>query len=151
MMRVLVLWLGIVLLFSGCWSVAEPNRYDAYVINRTSDSLCFLNNGSRDISTGVLLAPNESYLFKGQPDIDNEEDPVRIMFDEDLYNYQLIVEILQNDSVLVTWEGPGRYMGESINHFYNYDSWKVSFERGETGLGYYTLEFFIGEEDLQGN
>jgi len=147
MMRVLVLWLGIVLLFSGCWSSVEFNRYDAYVVNQTSFPFYLLVDQTRDTTNGFVIEPNESYYFTGQPDVSDDDDPV-VSFHSNLYAYEQTVEIMRGDSVLVTWEGPGRYMGESVNHFYNYDSWKVSFERDEAGLGYYTLEFFVQEEDL---
>ncbi|HAA11018.1 MAG TPA: hypothetical protein DCE41_04690 [Cytophagales bacterium] len=66
-----------------------------------------------------------------------------------LVNFQSTVEIIREDSVLVTWQGPARAMGEGVNHFYNYDAWEVSFERNEFDEGIYTLKFFITESDLQ--
>jgi len=141
----------LLLSLGGCISVLEPNSYTAYVVNSTSDSLYFLNNETRDITTGALIAPNESVVFEGNPSISEEVDPVLHMFNDNLEVSEQTVEVIGGDSVLVTWQGPGRSMGESVNHFYNYDSWEVSFERNEFGEGIYTLEFFIGEEDLQGN
>ncbi|HAA21844.1 MAG TPA: hypothetical protein DCR93_34045 [Cytophagales bacterium] len=136
------------LICAGCWNVVEPNRYDAYVVNQTSEAFNILNNQTRDTTSGGYILPGESFYFSGQPGLSDEDDPVEDFLNS-LVNFQSTVEIIREDSVLVTWQGPARAMGEGVNHFYNYDAWEVSFERNEFDEGIYTLKFFITESDLQ--
>jgi hypothetical protein len=57
------------------------------------------------------------------------------------------IEIYRNDTLLVKWGGPLRTMADSINHFYNENSWTLKL--GGNNNEYAISTFTITNEDLK--
>jgi len=93
----------------------------------------------------TLIYPNDEVFLEGSPGIDEDEDVLKDrLFDRISYNPVYVYN--SDDSLLITWKGPPRDMPDSINHFFNYNSWNVVFNEDE---GEYTLTFSIYESDLK--
>jgi len=88
------------------------------------------------------LPPYKGIEYNGSR-VSNEEEIEYNLF-HDFYDDFCKIQIYKSDTLVKTWDGPAQSMGDTIHHFYNYDSWDVEL----TGTKY-TLVFSILESDLE--
>jgi len=127
------------------WDDGGDYSYKAFVVNSTDSNIRFYNT---EYLTGYIIDtvihPQTKILLKGSREVDKSDDVVKDFL---FGNVSIDTVMLYNkDSLLTTWYGPPQSLGDSISHFYNYDSWEVELVDNE-----YIIEFTIYESDLKGN
>ncbi len=150
--------------------VIEEYNYLISVKNETNDTLLIsIYRGgfiSEDHLRAHIIYPNDSKKISSRR-MSKEDDPVtkalhewRLLDSCWLYKCDSNLIIVQNrdskayypnrENLVATWAGPFRYMNDSINNFFNYNSWKSWLEPYyQVADGY--VQFTIYESDLQGN
>jgi hypothetical protein len=100
-----------------------------YIENTTNESLQFqiTRKSISDIPGWELtLPPNQKIILAGGALHLEGED---ITFQAIIENFGLptdTVEIVRNGEIVIKWGGPLRVMPDSINHFYNENSWEIT-------------------------
>lgn len=128
------------------WDDGGDYKYISYIKNESFDSLrIYIHKNFSIYNIDSTIAHNSKICYNGGREVDKMDDVLteRLFFDsfDDSYD----VSVYLNDSLVIKWSGPASYMGDSIHHFYNYDSWNVELIDNE-----YILEFTIIESDLKG-
>lgn len=138
-------------LLSGCWLSEVDDlgdyKYISYIKNESNDSLrIYINKESSVYEIDSTIATDTKIPYNGGREVNNGDDVLtkRLFFDSFDDSYDVCVYI--NDRLVIKWIGPASYMGDSVHHFYNYDSWDVELVNNE-----YILEFTIYESDLKGD
>ncbi len=119
--------------------------YKGYIKNSTNETLKVIietSNGNPYLTMDTTIKPNEMIYFKGDPEVNKDEDIVRNHLFKDIPS-DLKVYVYRNDVLIVNWNGPANDMAENIHHFFNYKSWAVEFNNNQ-----YTVMFSIIESDL---
>ena len=108
-------------------SCVPESDFSLTVINETDDTLIMFVNS--DTGKNYTLNPHECvdfFPFEGNPyKVEKKKDYyLRNIID---YNYHS-VDISQNDSVVIHWNGKMYHGGKSCHDFYNYESWGIKNE-----------------------
>lgn len=158
--------------------VIEEYNYLISVKNETNDTLLIsISRGfmSIDELKSQIIYPRGSKNISNRR-ISKEDDPVTMTLHEWrlldscwLYKCDGNLIIVQNrdfkayyclnrENLVAAWAGPFRYMNDSINNFFNYNSWKSwsePYHHVGDGYDYYVgdgyVQFTIYESDIQGN
>lgn len=146
-----VLLILIVSVMSSCriFEIDDMGDYEfiSYIINGTDDSLrVILYNEASMFELDTIIPANNKIPYNGGPEVAKEDNILTDHLFNDYYNDSYIVNVYRGDSLSVKWLGPASYMGDSVHHFYNYNSWDVGLVNNE-----YILEFTIYESDLNGD
>ena len=117
--------------------------YKSYILNDTEDTLKIISVKDVDIyGLDRIILPSEYIPFKGGRKVYKGDDVLKehlFVDSEDSFD----VLIYLNNKLAVKWIGPAQEMGDSIHHFYNYDSWDVELIDNE-----YEIIFTILESDM---
>ena len=165
-------------IFSCCdlfrWDESPDYEYLIAYNNLTDDTLLItLNKGgfisSFDLRESILY-PDSINIYSGSMNgVMRGEEPIKEVFSEWsgvdscwIYLYDNEMKQIANqeydtiegliipsrNSLLVVWDAPLREMGDSINHFFNYDSWESwLLENKRDGI----IQFTIYESDISKN
>lgn len=100
-----------------------------YIENSTNESLQFqiMRKSISDIPGWELTLPphQKKMLAGGALHLEGDD----ITFQAIIENFGLptdTVEILRDGEIVIKWGGPLRVMPDSINHFYNENSWEIT-------------------------
>jgi len=136
-------------LMSSCdlfrWDDGGDYKYKSYIRNESISSIRILiDKENSPYSLDTILAHNEQVIYNSGREVDKGDDVLteRLFLDsyDDSYNVSVFIE----DSLYVVWSGPSTFMGDSVHHFYNFDSWNV-----ELIDNVYELSFTINETDIK--
>lgn len=139
----------ILLLFSACDLFQSDDygdySYKSYIVNNSTTKVKVVIGTINDnLKVDNELTPGEKIHYKGAPKVNKNDDVLKQhLFDDYSPNYD-IVQIFVNDKIVKKWEGPAKDMGVGEHHFFNFNSWNVTFNENE-----YTLEFNITDTDLE--
>lgn len=118
-------------------------RYTSYVLNNTEKALRFYNSENlTGYIIDTVIYPQEKLILKGSRGVDKSDDVIKEFLFGNVYSDTVL--LFTDDSLLKTWYGPPKSLGDSVRHFYNYDSWEVELVDNE-----YILEFTIYESDIE--
>jgi hypothetical protein len=143
--------LALMFLLPGCdlfrWDDGGDYKYISYIKNESNDSLrIYIHKSTSIYNIDSTIAHNSKISYNGGREVDKRDDVLTERLFYDSFDNSYDVSVYLEDSLVVKWSGPPSYMGDSIHHFYNYDSWNV-----ELIGNVYELEFVIYESDLKGN
>jgi hypothetical protein len=142
----IILLFIIILSFSGCWEKNYDYVYQIAAFNQTNDTI-LMQLGSKytvnDYDKNIIdtLYPDDTSFFYGSKPIEEGLDVVKLIFNESVWD---TCYLYKNDSLLKYWDGPAREMPDSLNHFFNYNSWSVWLIDNDEGI----VMFTIYESDL---
>ncbi len=127
------------------WDVDDDAyRFVSYIKNGTNDSLrIHLHKKNNSFEIDTTLASSHKFIYSGSP-VSEEDDILTEHLFDDPYNDSYTLSVYKADTLVVKWDGPAKEMGDSIHHFYNYDSWDVELIGND-----YELEFTIYESDIE--
>jgi hypothetical protein len=136
-------------LMSSCdlfrWDDGGDYKYKSYIRNESNSSIRILiDKENSPYSLDTILVHNEQVIYNSGREVDKGDDVLTERLFLDSYDDSYNVNIFIDDSLYIVWTGPTTYMGDSIHHFYNYDSWDIELIDNE-----YILEFTIYESDLK--
>jgi len=143
----------LMLMLTGCPPAAFDYNYQIFYRNETTDTilLIFGKDNAENYVDSLLITPMRDTFIEGDGinGVYNGEDPIEIIFSGGYRPLEEQVRVYRHDSLKVTWDGPARYMSDSIHHFYNYNSWDSWLldeknKYGATGV----VMFTIYESDL---
>ncbi len=159
-----LIFISIVLLLCGCWEKNYDYYYSIKIRNTTKDTLLIsLNHGGflseGDLKDGMIY-PDSSTFLSGRKLMRNESVIPEIFSGgwealDSCWIYIFKSEMLSfarednhigglyypsNEQLKKVWHGGFVYMGDSINNFFNYDSWKIVSKEG--------VEFTLYKSDL---
>jgi len=131
--------------FTSCdifkWDSSGYYSFSSHIVNKTEDSVrIILYNEESLYALDTTLSPDAKILHNGAREVGKDDDVLTQYLFHDYYNESYILEVYRKDSLIESWYGPARFMGDSVHHFYNYDSWDVTLIDYE-----YILEFTIYE------
>lgn len=117
--------------------------FSSFIFNSSNDTLFIVLLNDNDIvRLDTFIIPGSNIPFVGHRKVNKEDDVLTEHLFHDSYNDSHKIRLYRDESLVVEWLGPAEYMGDTINHFYNYDSWNVELINDE-----YILEFTIFESD----
>jgi len=120
-------------------------KYKSYIKNESNDSLRVLIDKEGSLySLDTTIAHNEQVVYNSGREVDKSDDVLTERLFLETYDDSYNVSVYIDDGLYITWTGPASFMGDSIHHFYNYDSWNV-----ELNDNVYELCFTINESDLK--
>ena len=120
-------------------------QFISYIKNGSNERLRIqICNGLSGHNMDTTIGVNSMLMYNAGPKVKEGDDVLAEFLFHDYYNESYIVKIYRSDSLLVQRIGPASYMGDSVHHFYNYDSWEVELVDNE-----YVLEFTIYESDIE--
>ena len=135
----------IVSLFNGCLSRNPDAENQLVIYNSTNDSLVlqFTKKNISDIpGPRYDLPPVHEFVLTTGINISGMS-----IIRENFGTSSDTVEIYFNDTLRIKWGGPLRTMADSINHFYNENSWTLKL--GGNNNEYAISTFTITKEDLK--
>jgi hypothetical protein len=139
-----------------CNIAIQNKTLDTLIINFYNCS--YLNY--YDIQDKIILPKTISYLINNNVSYEKEENPIEAHFDQWSYHDSCWVYYYDNElrnivenqidtfsgmitpnpkSLRIFWKGPFREMGDSVNNFFNKQSWRSE--------GEYEILFTISESD----
>jgi len=117
--------LALILLFSGCRRDTDATHH-LYLHNATNKNMKFLTIRDTSVIWNVLLPPLSKMLIGDGGLHHTGNDIIFKIIREDFGWTGDTVEFYQNDSLVIRWGSPLRVMPDSINHFYNENSWEIT-------------------------
>jgi len=144
----------LMLMLTGCPPAAFDYSYQVFYRNETSDTILLIfgkDNANYNVDS-LLITPMQDTCIEGLIGVYEDEDPLAQLLNQSWWQIMDQVRVYRHDSLKVTWVGPGRYMPDSIHHFYNYNSWDSwlldkTNKYGANGI----VMFTITEEDFVKN
>jgi len=133
------------------WDEISDCYYNVYIENQTSDTLKIY--GGTDTASytkdSFYVNPYEKVDYYDGFSLNKGEDPIRNgFFHETTRSKSEQIRIYINNKLVINWIGPPREMGDTIHHFFNYNSWVSQLNKnGKDGI----IQFTIYESDLKSN
>ena len=155
------------------WDVLDDNIYSIHIKNTTKDTLLIDLDGSNgkfnyENIMDFAVYPDSSHMCCGKGGVGGDEgfDPITESFSGvnldfcRVYKFSsdIIKEAIQQGDtsngyitisqkyLKIVWEAPLRKMGDSINSYFNYDSWDYWFVDEQNRMG--IMQFTIYENDF---
>ncbi|MFO7867824.1 MAG: hypothetical protein R6U95_00820 [Bacteroidales bacterium] len=171
----LLLFIIMLFVFLSCdlfrWDKSPDYEYLISYNNLTSDTVIItMNKGgflsSFDLRERIVYPDSMNIYTGGMRGVQEGEDPIEKVFSEWsgldscwIYVYDDEMRQIANqeydtinglitpnrNSLLKVWDAPLREMGDSINHFFNYNSWKSWLVDDNEGI----VQFTIYESDFE--
>jgi len=152
------------------WDEQPDYNYLISIKNETIDTLLISINGgfiSIDDFKGNIIYPNTSTTISNSGIMEGDDPIVEALSDwhglVSCWLYKIdgdSIKVINHhfnrlyypdrENLVATWDAPFRYMGDSINHFFNYNSWESWLEEVDI-VGDGIVQFTIYESDLKGD
>ncbi len=137
--------LALILLLSGCRRDTEATHH-LYLHNATNKNLKFQTIRDTSIIVETQLSPLSKDLLS-YGGLHHEGDDIIFKIIREGYGWQGdTVEFYHNDTLVIRWGAPLRVLPDSINHFYNENSWEIT--QGGRKCKWERGTFTIYESDL---
>lgn len=134
---------SLLICISGCWQKNYDYSFRSYILNMTGDSIRLnFSIESSNLIIDTILFDGDLIDFNGHRDVMKEDNVLTDHLFHGSYG-SYVVKIFHSDSLEIEWMGPASFMGDSVHHFFNYDSWQVNFMNDE-----YELIFTILDSDI---
>lgn len=117
--------LALILLLSGCKRDTDATHH-LYLYNTTNKNINFITIRDTSIIWNVQLPPLSKILLGDGGLHHTGNDIIFKIIREDFGWQGDRVEFYHNDTLVIRWGAPLREMPDSINHFYNENSWDIT-------------------------